>query len=151
MSDTVVGTEQVPIAPDLFTEGAEPQLIGSRCGACGVVTFPRQSGCARCGAADMRDEPLHRRGTLYTWTTQGFMPKEPYHVDSSDELFAPYLLGYVELPEQVRVEGRLIGCDPESVHIGMEMELTMFPLRHDEAGREVMMYAFQPVARGGTS
>ena len=81
MSDTVVGTEQVPIAPDLFTEGEEPQLIGSRCGACGVVTFPRQSGCARCGAADMRDEPLHRRGTLYTWTTQGFMPKEPYLVD----------------------------------------------------------------------
>ncbi len=99
----------------------------------------------------MRDEPLHRRGTLYTWTTQGFMPKEPYHVDPTDEPFAPYLLGYVELPEQVRVEGRLIGCDPESVHIGMEMELTLFPLRHDEAGREVMMYAFQPVASEGTA
>ena len=151
LSDTVVGTEQVPIAPDLFTEGEEPQLIGSRCGACGVVTFPPQGGCARCGAADMRDEPLHRRGTLYTWTTQGFMPKEPYLVDPTDEPFAPYLLGYVELPEQVRVEGRLINCDLESVHIGMEMELTLFPLRHDEAGREVLMYAFQPVASGGAS
>ena len=151
MNDAITGSEQVPIAPDLFTEGDEPQLVGSRCGACGVVAFPRQSGCARCGAADMRDESLHRRGTLYTWTSQGFMPKEPYLVDPTDEPFTPYLLGYVELQEQVRVEGRLLNCDLESVHIGMEMELTLFPLRHDEAGREVMMYAFQPVADRGES
>ena len=151
LSDTVVGTERLPITPGLFTEGDEPQLIGSRCGACGVVTFPRQEGCARCGAADMRDELLQRRGTLYTWTSQGFMPKEPYLVDPTDQPFAPYLLGYVELPGQVRVEGRLLNCDLESVRIGMEMELTLFPLRHDEAGREVMMYAFQPVTDGGAS
>ena len=141
-------TEQVPIAPNLYTEGDPPRLIGSRCGACGNVTFPRQRGCARCGASDMRDEALHPRGTLYTWTSQGYMPKEPYRVDQSDEPFVPYLLGYVELPEQVRVETRLINCDPDSLVIGREMELTFFPLRHDEAGREVMLYAFQPVATG---
>jgi hypothetical protein len=70
-------------------------------------------------AADAR-RSLHRRGTLYTWTTQGFMPKEPYSSTTTTSRFAvpPRLR---ELPEQVRVEGRLINCDLESVHIGMEM------------------------------
>jgi uncharacterized OB-fold protein len=143
-----VGADRVPIAPDLFTDGDKPQLMGSRCGACDVVTFPRQGGCPRCGAADMRDELLHRRGTLYTWTTQGFPPKEPYRINS-DEPFRPFLLGYVELPGQVRVEARLVNCDGDAVRIGMEMELSFFPLRHDDEGREVMRYAFEPARSRG--
>ena len=39
---------QVPVADNLFTWPAdEPQLIGSRCTACGIVTFPAQASCPR--------------------------------------------------------------------------------------------------------
>ena len=40
-----------PIAQGLFTWPAdEPRLLGGRCGACRTTTFPKQSGCPRCGA-----------------------------------------------------------------------------------------------------
>jgi uncharacterized OB-fold protein len=138
-----MGAEQVPIAPGLFTWPAEePQLIGGKCNSCGVVTFPRQSGCPRCNSQDITDELLARRGTLWTWTIQGFLPKSPpYAGPETPETFQPYGVGYVELPGQVKVEARLTENDP----IGMEMELVIIPFRTDEEGREVVTYAFAPV------
>jgi uncharacterized OB-fold protein len=142
-----MGAEQVPIAPGLFTWPAEePQLIGGKCNSCGVVTFPRQSGCPRCNSQDITDELLARRGTLWTWTIQGFLPKSPpYAGPETPETFQPYGVGYVELPGQVKVEARLTENDPEKLRIGMEMELVIIPFRTDEEGREVVTYAFAPV------
>ena len=44
---------QVPVAEGIFTwPSDEPQLIGSRCAACGIVTFPAQDSCPRCASTD---------------------------------------------------------------------------------------------------
>jgi uncharacterized OB-fold protein len=141
---------QRPIAAGVFTWPSEaPQLIGSACAACGVVTFPTQSGCPRCGAEAMQDRLLARRGTLWTWTSQDFLPKPPYAGPETDSDFGGYLLGYVELPDGVRVETRLVGLDRADVHIGMELELCIVPFRTDPDGTEVLAYAFGPVTPGG--
>jgi uncharacterized OB-fold protein len=66
-------------------------------------------------------ELLPRRGTLWTWTTQGFEPKPPYVADEGD--FRPYGVGYVEFAGYLRVEGRLTEADPERLAIGMPMEV----------------------------
>jgi uncharacterized OB-fold protein len=55
-------------------------------------------------------------------------------------------VGYVELPNQVRVESRLKCKDPSQLRIGMEMELVVEKYVEDDAGAEVMAYFFQPVA-----
>ena len=87
---------QVPFASDVFTWPAEqPQLIGSKCAACGAITFPMQGSCPRCGALDMARHLLPRRGKLITWTTQDFLPKEPYASGETDETFKPYGVGLV--------------------------------------------------------
>jgi uncharacterized OB-fold protein len=141
---------QRPIAAGVFTWPSEaPQLIGSACAACGVVTFPTQSGCPRCGAEAMQDRLLARRGTLWTWTSQDFLPKSPYGGPETEDDFPGYLLGYVELSDRVRVETRLVGLDRTEVHIGMELELRIVPFRTDPDGTEVLVYAFGPVAGGG--
>jgi len=103
---------QIAIDEGLFTwPSDDPALIGSRC-ACGVTTFPSQSNCPRCGD-EMTTVELPRRGSLWTFTTQGFRPKGPpegfYLGPESDEDFVPYSLGYVELPDACKVETRLIG------------------------------------------
>jgi len=41
------------VDPTLFTSLDPPRLAGSRCAACGTVTFPAQAGCARCARQDM--------------------------------------------------------------------------------------------------
>jgi uncharacterized OB-fold protein len=135
-----------PVAEGLFATGPDgPHLLGSRCGACGTVTFPTQRGCPRCGADAMAGTPLARRGRLFTFTTQGYLPKEPYIGPGTDDDFTPFGVGYVELPE-VMVETRLTEADPDRLVIGMEMELVVVPFAHDPDGTEVLAFAFAPVA-----
>jgi uncharacterized protein len=118
---------QQPIA-DVFTwPSDDPQLIGSRCESCGAVTFPVQSRCPRCGASSMSELPLPRRGTLVSWTTQGFPPSFDYMGDTTGESFEPYGVGLVELDDVVRVESRLTESDPEKLDFGMEVELRVVP------------------------
>ncbi len=135
-----------PIAEGLFTWPDEPaHLLGGRCGACGTVVFPAQDGCPRCGERGMAVTELGRRGTLWTWTTQDFLPKAPYAGPETEADFAGYLVGYVELPDGVRVVTRLVDVDRADVRIGMELELVLFRFTVDADGTEVVAYAFRPV------
>jgi uncharacterized OB-fold protein len=136
----------VPISEGLFTWPAdEPALIGSRCRRCATSTFPRQGSCPKCTAVDMEDELLQRTGTLWSFTVQGFRPKEPY---TGPEDFEPFGVGYVELPGQVIVESRLTEHDPDALEIGDRMELTIVPFTVDEHGRDVVTFAFRPIPDG---
>jgi uncharacterized OB-fold protein len=138
--------EQVPIAEGLFTWPAEqPQLMGSRCASCGAHTFPSQNGCPRCSSKEMDETLLSSRGTLWTWTTQGFRPKTPpYGGPETEETFTPFLLGYVELPGQLKVESRLVDVEIEQLRLGLEMELAIVPFRRD-GDTEIVTFAFRPV------
>jgi uncharacterized OB-fold protein len=116
----------VPVADGLFTWPDErPRLIGSRHPQTGAVSFP----AADAGAGEERIL-LSRTGTLFTWTTQQFVPPAPPYAGETDpESFVPYAVGYVELPEGVLVEGRLTESDPDKLTIGQEMELVVMPFR----------------------
>jgi uncharacterized OB-fold protein len=131
------------IDPDVVggTE-AEPRLIGSACGRCGTVTFPRQRSCPRCTSEDVHPRELATRGELWTWTIQCFAPKAPPYLPGGVEEFEPYGVGYVELPGEVRVETRLTESDPERLRIGMTMELTLIPV---PGAADTLTYAFRPV------
>jgi uncharacterized OB-fold protein len=82
---------------------------------------------------------LPPRGTLWTWTTQGFEPSSPPYVRDRGE-FEPFGVGYVEFPGLLRVEGRLTEPDPERLRIGMAMEVVGLERPSGTT------YAFAPVA-----
>jgi uncharacterized OB-fold protein len=135
---------RVPIAEGVFTwPSDDPQLLGSRCTGCGIVTFPVQASCPGCASTEMAERPLPRRGRLWAWTTQEFPPPSPYTGPSGDA-FVPFGVGYVELPGEVRVEARL--TETSGLRIGMDMELVLVPFRTDAEGNEVVTFAFRPVA-----
>src|SRR5438270_10113236 len=76
---------QVPVSEGIFSwPSAEPHLIGSRCTNCGNHMFPTQSGCPKCTANETETVELARRGTLWTWTVQGFPPKAPPFAGATD-------------------------------------------------------------------
>ena len=139
--------KQVPIDEGLFTwPSNDPRLIGSKCEDCGVVTFPAQKSCPACCGEDVQSLELERRGTLWTWTIQGFLPnRPPYTGPETPETFKPFGVGYVELPGQVRVESRLKCDDVDKLKIGMEMELVVEKYVIDEDGNEIMAFFFAPV------
>jgi uncharacterized protein len=135
----------VPFAPDVFTWPADqPQLIGGKCQVCQATTFPAQPSCPRCGGTEMGRHLLPRRGTLVTWTTQDFLPKEPYAGGETESTFKPYGVGLIELGEEVRVEARLTESDPAKLQFGMDMELVVTPFRVEDDGTEVLIFAFAP-------
>jgi uncharacterized protein len=140
---------QKAIDPGISTwPEADPQLIGSGCGACGETVFPRQQHCPKCSKAEMTDVLLPRRGTVIAWTTQGFPPGPPY-LGPTGKDFVPFGVGLVQLDAGdgpvVRVEGRLTENDPEKLQFGMAVELTMVPFATDDEGDEIITFAFQPV------
>ena len=139
---------QVPVQEGVFTwPSDEPHLIGTRCSDCGNHTFPAQDGCPRCTGTTMELVELANRGTLWTWTVQGFPPKSPPYAGNADpKSFEAFGVGYVELPGQVKVEARLTESDPNKLKIGMEMEMVLIPLTTDADGNTVMTFAFAPVA-----
>jgi uncharacterized OB-fold protein len=136
---------RIPVAEGIFTwPSDDPELIGSRCSGCGIVTFPAQASCPRCASTAMAEHRLARRGRLWAWTTQEFPPPAPPYTGPTGDAFVPYGVGYVELGGEVRVETRL--TEMRGLEIGMDMELVLVPFRTDDAGNEVVTFAFRPVA-----
>lgn len=81
-------------------------LTGSRCGDCGTVAFPSAGSCQNCGRQSMAPLVLSSHGTVWGFTVQRFAPKSPPYVVPEGG-FVAFAVGYVELPEGVKVEAVL--------------------------------------------
>jgi uncharacterized OB-fold protein len=125
-----------PIAEGLFTEEAQPRLIGGRDRTTGRIVFPCPSN------AQFEAWPLQRTGKIWSYTIQRYRPKSPPY--AGPEAFKPWPVAYIELPGEVIVEGRLTGIDFDQIRIGMPVELTLIPLDPD-AAESVLIHAFKPV------
>ena len=137
-----------PIAEELLTslDPVRAQLIGSLCVECGHHAFPRQASCSRCCGTSVKPVKLARRGTLWSWTNQSFMPPSPPYSgpESSAETFSPFFLGMVELPGQCRVVGRL-ALHRKDIEIDMKLELDLFPFVNASDGSTLVSYIFKAV------
>ena len=133
------------IDPELWSDGPEPHLMGGRLTS-GEIVFPMPEGVA---GEDVEPYKLSRQGTLWSWTTQGFLPKNPYVGPGSNEGpngepsppdFEPFLLGYVELPGEVIVESRIVGAKLEDLTLNMPVEFCIVPFNatHDT-------FAYRPI------
>ena len=134
--------QPIPAVPGVFeiAEG-QPYLVGTRCSKCGRAFFPPRYVCTYCLTDEGMDKGrLGRTGRLYAHTV--------IHM-ASKEFDPPYIFGYVVLePENIRVPTLIMGVeDPESLKTGMEMEMVVERLRHDEAGRKVVTYKFRPLLK----
>ena len=136
---------RVPIEPGYFTipDGdAAPQLLGSRCRACGENFFPRREVCAACLHRETEDVTLSPHGTLFTWTY--------LHVPlfGSQRAENGYGVGQIDLPEGPRVQSVLQG-GPDDFQIGMEMQMELETLRQNDDGADVVIFRFRPSAAAG--
>jgi uncharacterized OB-fold protein len=142
MTPTPTTGDAPPIAIDLFERDADALvLLGSRCDDCETVAFPRQGSCPRCTSEQVQEHRLATTGTLWTWTTQGFRPKSPPY--TGPDAFEEYAVGYIELGDEIRVEGLLTDCTPAQLAIGMPMRLV--PLDVVADGEIRTTFAFAPV------
>ncbi|MAE97296.1 MAG: DNA-binding protein [Deltaproteobacteria bacterium] len=137
--------EQIPVVEGLFAEtAAGPRLLGSRCRSCNTPYFPRSPACHHpvCTRSEVDDTAFGPRGKLWSWAVQNYPPPPPARFD---EPYVPYTVGVVDLEDGLRVVGRMSVDDAKSLRAGVEVELAIEPLCHDEQGREVMSWAFRPL------
>lgn len=137
------GTKQVPCKEGLWTvpksSDEKPHLIGSKCPNCGEIVFPVNPVCVNCQHQSMEDFLLSRKGKIWSYSTVMLPPPKWYKGK------VPFDLGYVELPEGVRIWTRLLGAEAGSFRIGQEVELDIDVMQTDAEGNEVLGYCFIPV------
>ena len=130
-----------PFRKGLFTfpipAGAAACLLGNCCRECKATYFPPRQICPRCMKEGVLDSlPLSRRGTLYTYTViRQAPPRYP----------VPYAVGYVDLPEGVRVFAQLEGWERRELKADEAMEVFFTTIRVDERGEGLVGYRFRPV------
>lgn len=117
-------------------------LTGTKCNACGHVTFPRRTICPACrheSMGQLEDIDFEGEGTLVTYTLV-------HDGMEGREVETPYLLGIVELAEGPRLTAQLVDLDREDVEIGMPLEARFRKLGEaSESGVIHYGYKFGPV------
>jgi uncharacterized OB-fold protein len=78
--------------------------------------------------------PLCSSGTLYTYTV--------IH-QSLPQFETPYILGYVDLDDNVRVAGQLVDVPADALRLGMRVS-TQVETREGAEGEQVLWFRFRP-------
>lgn len=135
-----------PAMAGWFTTDGAPALLGSRCRSCGTWFFPKETFACRnprCGARELEEAPLSRRGRLWSYTDNRYAPPPPY---VAGDPFEPYAIAAVELErEQLVVLGQVVrGVGVDQLEVGAEMELVVEPLFEDEAAQH-LIWKWRPV------
>jgi uncharacterized protein len=115
--------------PPAVTDETEPfwaaardgRLLVQRCASCGAESFPPRSMCRGCRSRETTLVEVTSIGHIYSFTVnhQRWLP-------GLDVPFAIVLVEFVEHPG-VRIAGRLRGCRPEKITIGMQVEVGFEP------------------------
>ena len=88
------------------------------CTECGAHVFYPRVNCTECGSQALEWVVACGRGTVYSYT----VARRPTHPAFAERV--PYVIAIVELDEGPRVTTNLVDCDPDTVRIGLPVELT---------------------------
>lgn len=138
--------ERVHSVEGLFVETADgARLLGSQCKSCNTPYFPRSETCHNpaCDRSDMQPAEFGGRGKVWSTCIQNYPPPPPVLYD---EPFTPYGVAVVDLPNGLRVIGRLVADDPIAVEPDSEVELVIAPLQtQNDEGQSILSWQFKPI------
>ena len=112
---------------------ARHELYFQRCRACGTKRFYPRALCTECLSPATEWVRASGGGTVYTFTVTHQNQAPGFR----EEL--PYVLAVVELEEGVRMMTNIVGCAPETVRIGMPVEVLF-----DDVTPDVTLAKFRP-------
>jgi uncharacterized OB-fold protein len=103
-----------------------------RCQACRAYVFIPQPLCSACQSDALEWVESPGRGRVYSYTVVHRPPRPAFQ--------APYVVAIVEMDEGWHMLTNLVDCDPESVAVGMPVEVA-FRRMSDE----ITLPFFRPV------
>ncbi len=114
---------------------ARHELYFQRCRDCGTKRFYPRALCTSCLSSATEWVRASGRGTVYSFTVTHQNQAPGFR----EEL--PYVLAIVALDEGVRMMTNVIGCAPDAVRVGMEVEVVF-----EDVTAEITLAKFRPVS-----
>lgn len=125
--------------PNLFKETENGVfLVGQKCRSCGHIDYPRKRVCPECFSEELDEHLMSRKGILHTYCCT--------HL-GAPHLKGPYVNGYVDLPEKIRLFALITSNHPYGKDLRCDMPVEMYidKLMQDENGEDLYTYKFKPV------
>jgi uncharacterized protein len=85
------------------------------CQRCDHLFLPGGPVCPKCWSQNLGYRTVSGRGAVFSYVT--------YHRTYHPAIPAPYVVAIIELDEGVRLVSNIIGCEPGSITIGMQVEV----------------------------
>ena len=129
--------KQIPMVEYLRLDG-DPRLVANECKDCGALYFDRRNACASCGKRSFGSRDLATSGVVRSFSIiHQAAPGVP----------VPYVSSVVDLDGGGSVKSKVVNVepDPESVKLGMKVQLTTFVVGTDDDGTEAVAFGFEPV------
>ena len=121
-----------------FWDGcAAGELRVQRCRECGGDQLPPRARCLACGADDLDWRAIPARGVVHSFTVVHRAPSEAFRAD------VPYVVALVDVAARARLMMNVTGCDPDQMHIGMQVRIDFE--RRDGGEPAVTVPVAQPV------
>jgi uncharacterized protein len=118
-----------------FWEAAKRhELHIQRCESCESYIFYPRAICPECLSSDLTWVKASGEGTVYSYTISRVLSDPGF----ADEI--PYVVAIIELAEGPHMTSNIIGCQPESVRVGMPVVADF-----DDVTPEITLVKFRPV------
>ncbi|MDY6973430.1 MAG: Zn-ribbon domain-containing OB-fold protein [Thermodesulfobacteriota bacterium] len=97
------------------------KLLIQRCEDCGTYRFPPRILCSNCLSMNTKWSEVKGRGKIFSFMVahsafDASGPKPAWNAD------LPLVTATIDMDEGFRMVGQIVGCKPEEVKIGMEVE-----------------------------
>jgi len=118
---------------------AEHRLVVQRCTSCGHTRLPPAPVCPECRSAESDWQEVSGRGEVYTHTS--------VHRPIAAEQRLPFVIAVIALEGSggLRIISNLVGVEPDSVAIGMPVELVW-----EDMGPGLAIPRFCPMSAGSS-
>ena len=121
MSEAETPTKALPpVSPESreYWEGCRTgKLLLQRCKECAQVQFYPRLLCSACAGEGLEWQQAEGRGVVKSFTIIRRAVSAAYEPD------APYVVALIELAEGPTMMSNVVGCDPETVEIGMPVQV----------------------------
>ncbi|MHA4854367.1 Zn-ribbon domain-containing OB-fold protein [Rhodococcus sp. MSC1_016] len=105
-----------PLYEQYFQGLSVRRIIVPRCDDCEVVQWPPREICGTCQGSSFIPAEMPHEGVVYTYSVM----YRAFHPAFSNSV--PYGVAVVELTEGVRIIGRFVDSDADSLECGQGME-----------------------------
>jgi uncharacterized protein len=123
---------------EAFWKGTkEGQLLIQECKQCGSKIFYPRKYCPDCWSSELSWSRASGKAKVFSYSITHAGVEEHFYED------LPFVLALVDLEEGVRMMTNIVGCPPEEVAIGMDIEVVF-----DHVTEDIALPKWKPAGKG---